>query len=556
MTQNGRGGAPRSGAPWGPDPAYPEQPEYREQDDYALQAPEPGRGQESPQQPRQPQAPQQQYQDPQGYRQDPAQEYQGYAQGQRYGQQEQYGQQEPYPQQGQYSQQEQYSQQYERQQPGPAYGYPPQEDPAQRAGEPGYGYPPPLHEAATQYIQPVPSGPGSGPVRGPGAGEDATQYIPPVPSGPAAPAHAEAATQFIPPVPSGPGAGAGEDATQYIPPVPSGPGSGPGRGPGAGEDATQYIPPVPSGPGTPAHAEAATQFIPPVPPGPGPNAAEGFDGLFRGDDGTDGHTQHLPPVQEPVLRQQPPRPRPPRGQGPQGPGRPMPPQYQQQPQAQHAPPPPPPPAGRKVSPAVIAAVITGLVVVGLGVGALLSDGKAQNTDPGAEPAAPTGTGGSAAAVGEAPVDPARPQAVQLDKLLAESNDSRAAVIKAVEDIKGCANLGQAAGDLRAAALQREQLVTKLQDLKMDKLPNHARLAASLTKAWNASAEADNSYAAWADDVDHDKGNCKDGKAKTTANAGKGNASSGEATRAKQSAATMWNSIAGKYELTKRDKSQL
>ncbi|MGI5444816.1 hypothetical protein ACQEVM_03580 [Streptomyces sp. CA-243310] len=539
MTQNGRGGAPRSGAPWGPDPAYPEQPEYREQDDYALQDPEPGRGQESPRQPgppqaQPPQAPQQQYQDYQGYQQ--PQQYQGYPQqGQQYGQ-EPYGQ-EPYPQQ------------HEQQQPGPAYGYPPQEDPAQRAGEPGYGYPPPLHEAATQYMAPVPAGPGSGPGsgpvsgpgQGPGPGEDATQYIPPVP------ASGDDATQYIPPVPSGPGTPAhAEAATQYIPAVPA-----------SGDDATQYIPPVPSGPAAPAHAEAATQFIPPVPPGPVPNAAEGFDGLFRGDDGDGavGHTRHMPPIQEPVLRQQPPRPRPPRGQGPQGPGRPMPPQYQQQPQAQHAPP-PPPPAGRKVSPAVIAAVITGLVVVGLGVGALLSDGKAQNTDPGAEPAAPTGTGGSAAAVGEAPVDPARPQAVQLDKLLAESNDSRAAVIKAVEDIKGCANLGQAAGDLRAAALQREQLVTKLQDLKMDKLPNHAKLAASLTKAWNASAEADNSYAAWADDVDHDKRNCKDGKAKTTANAGKGNASSGEATRAKQSASAMWNSIAGKYELTKRDKSQL
>ncbi|MFD9377072.1 hypothetical protein ACFWBH_16290 [Streptomyces sp. NPDC059999] len=532
MTQNGRGGAPRSGAPWGPDPAYPGQPEYREQDDYALQDPEPQQGQEPPRQPGPPQAPpaqapQQQYQDYQGYQQpQESQQYQGYPQqGQQYGQ-EGYGQ-EPYPRQ------------YEQQQPGPAYGYPPQEEPGQRGGEPGYGYPPPLHEAATQYIAPVPA-----------SGEDATQYIPPVP------ASGEDATQYIPPVPSGPAAPAhAEAATQFIPPVPAGPGAGPGQGPGAGEDATQYIPPVPSGPAAPAHAEAATQFIPPVPPGPGPNAAEGFDGLFRSDDETAGHTQHMPPIQEPVLRQQPPRARPPRGQGPAGPGRPMPPGYQQQPQPQHAPP-PPPPAGRKVSPAVIAAVITGLVVVGLGVGALLSDGKAQNTDPGAEPAAPTGTGGSAAAVGEAPVDPARPQAVQLDKLLAESNDSRAAVIKAVDDIKGCANLGQAADDLRAAALQREQLVTKLQDLKMDKLPNHVKLAASLTKAWNASAAADNSYAAWADDVEHDKGNCKDGKAKTTPNAGKANASSGEATKAKQSAATMWNSIAGKYELTKRDKSQL
>ncbi|MCX5178697.1 hypothetical protein [Streptomyces virginiae] len=397
--------------------------------------------------------------------------------------------------------QQQPEQQLLQSQPGAAYGYP-------------QAYPGP--EAAPGHVV----GPG---YEGPG---DPHGYgYPPLP---------EAATQYIPPVPAAPGHD--EAATQYIPPVPA--------APGHDEAATQYIPPVPA---PPAHEEAATQYIPPV---PADRAVDGFDGLFRGDDSA-GHTQHLPPVQEPVLRPQPQRPQQPQYQQPH----PQHPQYQQpHPQQQYAPPPPPPETGRKVSPAIIAAVVIGLAVVGLGVGSLLADDKPQNNDPGAVAAAPTASGGSAAPVGEAPVDPARPQAVQLDKLLADSNDSRAAVIKAVEDIKGCSNLDQAAADLRDAARQREELVTRLQELKLDQLPDHAKLSASLTKAWQSSADADDSYAAWADDVDDDK--CKDGKAKSTKNASDGNRSSGEATKAKESAATMWNAIAGKYGLTKRDKSQL
>ncbi|MGR4882808.1 hypothetical protein ACIPUC_25850 [Streptomyces sp. LARHCF249] len=413
--------------------------------------------------------------------------------------------------------------------PEPAYGYPqhpqqpsqpqPPADPGhvvgpgyEGPGDPhGYGYPP-LPEAVTQYIPPVPA----------------------APAAPAASAHDEAATQYIPPVPAA--SAHDEAATQYIPPVPA--------APAHDEAATQYIPPVPA---APAHDEAATQYIPPVPAASG---LEPFDGLFRGDAAA-GQTQHLPPV--------PPRSYPPRAQGP------VPPQQYNQPRPhqnahpqqnpQFAPPPPPPPeAPRKVSPAIIAAVVIGLAVVGLGVGSLLGDGKPQNNDPGAVAPTATASGGSAAPAGEAPVDPGRPQAVQLDKLLADSNDSRAAVIKAVDDIKSCSNLDQAAADLRDAARQREELVTRLQELKVDQLPDHAKLTAALTKAWKSSAAADNYYAAWADDVDDDK--CKDGKAKGTENAAAGNKASGEATKAKESAAALWNTIAAKYGLTKRDKSQL
>ncbi|OKK16864.1 hypothetical protein AMK16_24550 [Streptomyces sp. CB00455] len=497
MTENGQGSGqgsgPRSGAPWGPDPAsgYPEHPGE----------------QQAEQQQGDPVA-----QDPYGY---PG----GSAPGAAYG----YPPQQPYPGSG------------AGHVVGPGY---------EGAGQPhGYGYPP-LPEAVTQYIPPVPPA-------GVGQGHDeaATQYLPPVPAAPAGQGHDEAATQYLPPVPGGPAAPAHhEAATQYIPPVPAAPAA-----PAHHEAATQYIPPVPGGPAAPAHGEAATQYIPPVP------ATDGFDGLFRSDDPA-GETRQLPPVQEPVLRPPPQRPYPPRRtQGP------VPPQHLQQqphhphhpqPHPQFAPPPPPPPeAGRKVSPGIIAAVVIGLAVVGLGVGSLLGDGKPQNNDPGAVPPTSSASNGSAAPAGEAPVDPGRPQAVQLDKLLADSNDSRAAVIKAVDDIKSCKNLDQAAGDLRDAARQREELVTRLQELKVDQLPDNQQLTAALTRAWKSSAAADNSYAAWADDVDDDKG-CKDGKAKNSENASAANKASGEATKAKESAATFWNAIANKYSLTKRDKSQL
>ncbi|MFI9065239.1 hypothetical protein ACIGQE_25785 [Streptomyces sp. NPDC053429] len=515
MTESGQGSgheaAPQAGAPWGGDAGYGAQ--------------EPGSGAQPSDAP--------------GYGAQP----EGARQPERPGA---YGGQEP------------------RTQGGPAYGYPAQAPPGYdpQSGyvpQPGYGYPPPGHvvgpgfegpgdphgygypplpEAVTQYIPPIPGTPG--PL------EAATQYIPPVPGHHEAatqyiapvPAHHEAATQYIPPVADGPAHH--EAATQYIAPVPA-----------HHEAATQYIPPVPAGPG---HHEAATQYMPPVPAAPSDSAVQGFDGLFRSDGNGDGgngggaagHTQQLPPVQEPVL------PRAPRPRGPVGPpGQPVPPGQQFAP----APPPPPPAPPRKVSAGVIAAAVIGLAVAGLGVGSLLADGgKAGNSDPGAEAPAPTGS--AAAAAGDAQVDPGRPQAVQLDKVLADSNESRAAVIKAVDDIKSCRNLDQAALDLRDAARKREEMVTRLQELKMDELPDHVKLAAALTKAWKSSAAADRGYASWADDVAHDKGGCKDGKAKSTDHAADGNKSSGEATRAKESAATMWNSIAAKYGLTRRDKTEL
>jgi predicted nucleic acid-binding protein len=204
---------------------------------------------------------------------------------------------------------------------------------------------------------------------------------------------------------------------------------------------------------------------------------------------------------------------------------------------------------------VIAAVGIGIIVLGVGAGALLSGGGGGggNDDTGKTVAAtaPAKQGSSAAAG-----DPVKAQAVELDKLLANSTSSRDSVINAVADVKVCNNLDQAAGDLRDAAKQRGELVTRLSSLAVDKLPNHDELAAALTSAWKASAAADNHYAAWADQANNDKKGCHKGHARTTGQTLAGNQASGTASAQKEKAARLWNSIASKYGLTQRTRTQL
>ncbi|MFD9790207.1 hypothetical protein ACFWXK_04570 [Streptomyces sp. NPDC059070] len=408
---------------------------------------------------------------------------------------------------------------------------------------------------ATQYIAPVPAGPGaeetqyltSAPLP-PGAGEatrfiapvtgsEATQYLAPVPG-------ASDATQFIAPVPGA------SDATQFIAPVPAAP---PGALPPEthGAEATRYLPPLPADPAPAAAPQDVPYGIRPGGPEERQPPAE-FDSLFRTDGGAGAQrgaeSSQLPRfTQTPSVQVQVQAP-------PQAPQ-----QYQT----------PPPPAGpqaydsyddeppRRSRLGLIAGVGVALAVVGLGAGYLISQGGgdgggAKKGDNAPIAATSPTTGGGDAKPAD---DPAKAQAVELDKLLADSNNSRDAVIGAVADIRGCDKLDAAASTLRDAARQRGELVTRLQKVAVDKLPDHAKLTAELTKAWQASAAADNHYATWADQSGKGKG-CKHGHARRTPEAAQGDRSSGEATLAKQHAAGLWNAVAGKYGLTKRSAAQL
>ncbi|MFG2501790.1 hypothetical protein ACGFSB_26720 [Streptomyces sp. NPDC048441] len=537
------GGSPW-GQPWGPAPAEP-QPgagqAWGTADgpvDGSAPAPQQQAYQPAPPQQAYPQQgyPQQGYQQ-QTYDQQNYQQQQSYQQPQNHPPQQTYGASAPLPP-SEGAPQPPYQ---AAQQPADAsYGAPHAGQPADGsyAAQPGQlppaaqaGQLPPAEQpgqlppaAQAGQLPPAVSGmplPPAGPL--PAGDADATQYIPPVAPGALPPeAPAGDATQFLGrgPMPGAPMPGA---------PMPGAP------MPAAGSDneATQYIAPVPAEPG------AAPFGIRPGTPGERPPHAE-FDSLFR---------TEQPESDGPASTQQMPRFEPPQpaahGQGNgDGGGRAA---------RRAAAAAPASRGGGRTGSKVPIFVAAGVVIalIGVGAGALLSGGGDEKKDS-------PKTVSDSAPSDEKPspsVDPAKEQAVALDKLLADSNNSRDSVIAAVRNVGKCTNLSQSATDLRNAAKQRNGLVTRLSALSVDKLPTSAQLTTSLTKAWKASAAADNHYAAWAGQVGGKKG-CKKGHPRTTPQAAAANKSSGEATTAKTQAAGLWNTIAKQYGLTTRDRSQL
>ncbi|WP_394433098.1 hypothetical protein [Streptomyces sp. SGAir0957] len=353
------------------------------------------------------------------------------------------------------------------------------------------------------------------------------------------------------------------DATQFLgravrQPMPGAlPDAVPG---GPDSEATQYIPPVPAQPSPQApQAHQAQQpqggayDVRPGEPGERQPPAE-FDALFRTEpESAAGATQQMPRF-DPQAQQTPPpqygRPNQPHPQHQQ------PPQHQQYGQQQAYEPEPPRRKSRTGSKLpMIAAVGVGLLVVGIGAGAMLSGGgdddkKTDSTETvsNSSPAASAESSAPAA-------DPAKEQAVALDKLLADSGNSREAVVGAVGNIGACKKLGPASQALRDAATQRNNLVTRLNGLAVDKLPANAELKTALTEAWKASASADTHYAAWGDQAAGKKG-CHKGHAKVTGERHAGDSASSTASTQKAKAAKLWNEIAAKYGLTQRTAVQL
>ncbi|MFC5800810.1 hypothetical protein [Streptomyces formicae] len=388
------------------------------------------------------------------------------------------------------------------------------------------------------YAQPLPPYDGGATAQLPGQYGDYGQYGQP-------------AAQPLPPVQAHPAAAGDADATQYIAPVPHAP--VPHGGPGAlppenPVESTQFLGMRPAAAAPPAGGDSeATQYLPPVPsgapygirpgaPGDRQPPAE-FDNLFRSEaggaaEGAGASTQYLPPV--------PPAP--------------------SAPYAQSAPPAPQPqqsyaPERRSSRMPLIAAVVVGCAVVGLGASALMFGGDDDDKGRTDDKAVAAANSPAPDASGDGAADPAKAQAEALDKLLADSNDSRAAVIRSVESIKSCKNLDQAASDLRGAAEQRRGLVTRLEGLSVDKLPDHAALTAALNRAWKASASADDYYAEWAVQTKGKKG-CPGGTARQTNKTAQANRASGDATTAKREASALWNAIATDYDLPKRGATQL
>ncbi|MFF3250356.1 hypothetical protein ACFYWP_04965 [Actinacidiphila glaucinigra] len=403
---------------------------------------------------------------------------------------------------------------------------------------------------------------GAGPAAGQPWGEQPQAYDPPQQSLPDTDA-----TQLFPPYP------------QARPPMPAHEPQQPPAPqfqPGPAADATQVFPPYPTPEAAygmrPGDADA-TQHLPRFEDAQAPQPAPGY-GYPHAPQGHQGHQGHdaTPPAQQPhddfghLYRQDgpPPQQQPGYGAAPDyaQPGYGAAPDYAQPGYRQpgHAPQPSygydePAPNRRKLTPAaLIGIVVGGCAVAGLLAGALMSGGDddpaaAQSPAPSTSTSAPASSGGGGQ-------DAAEKQAKGLEALLKTSGSNRTSVISAVESIKGCRNLDGAAADLRAAAQQRNDLMTRLKSLPVDELANHQALTDALNKAWTASAAADNHYAAWADQLKGSKKLCRHGQARHTNQYAAGNTQSGTASQAKSSAAALWNPIARKYGLTQHQGSQL
>jgi len=470
---------------------------------------------------------------------------------------------------------------YQTQTPDPYQAQAP--DPYQ-AQTPGYD----ADQATSYYLPPVGQTPPASPQQqgapapqpsGYDADQATSYYLPPVAQTPPA---SQPLPQENTPAPQPSGYDADQATSYYLPPVgqplPTPPGADPYGAatgvplPPVDEGATQFIPPVAPGALPPEVPAEHTQFLGQTPQGPGPHGQSAplppvsgpdaeatqyiapvtgqhggerqppaeFDNLFRsgpGAEGPAGATQVLPRFEPEQGRPQP------AYVPPTGTGR----RAAQADERDRSGP------TRSRVPA-IAAVGIGIAILGIGAGALLASGGGDDKGDDNKPVSATAPASDGSA--SPSTDAAKAQAVALDKLLADSGDSRASVISAVGNVKACKDLGQAATDLRNAAGQRNDLVTSLSGLSVDQLPNHTELTTALTKAWKASASADNHYAAWADQVAGNKKGCKKGQARSTPQTLAGNEASGEATIQKKTAARLWNAIARKYGLTERTYTQL
>ncbi|MFJ5233275.1 hypothetical protein ACIQBJ_25690 [Kitasatospora sp. NPDC088391] len=199
---------------------------------------------------------------------------------------------------------------------------------------------------------------------------------------------------------------------------------------------------------------------------------------------------------------------------------------------------------------LIGAGVAGVALVAVLAGVLLSGGdeggagkektkaKAGTSQPAATPAA----GGGA---GDAVTPAMKAQAQAMSDLLGTASASRTSVVNAVGAVGKCQTLPDAQGALTAAAAQRQDLLKKLGDLKVDQLPDGAKLVTQLQAAWQASATADTEYAGWAGDL---VAGCDPAKAKDNDHYRNGNTASGSATTAKEQASTLWGVVAGKTGL--------
>jgi hypothetical protein len=170
--------------------------------------------------------------------------------------------------------------------------------------------------------------------------------------------------------------------------------------------------------------------------------------------------------------------------------------------------------------------------------AAVSTGDTATTTQSSEPPSPTGEEQAAQA---------------LSTLLAQSATDRGSIVQAVADVTNCGpNLSQDAQVFQEAAASRQNLLTELTNLSgQSTLP--PELLQALTGAWQASAQADQDFASWAQDEASQGCTTND---QFDINYQSAAGPDDQATADKKEFVGLWNPIAAQYGLTAYQWEQL
>ncbi|MFJ5922962.1 hypothetical protein ACIQF6_10175 [Kitasatospora sp. NPDC092948] len=203
---------------------------------------------------------------------------------------------------------------------------------------------------------------------------------------------------------------------------------------------------------------------------------------------------------------------------------------------------------------LIGAGVAGVAVIAVLIGVLAGGGDTSKDQAKNKPSSSQQASAPAGGTDAGAVSPEmKAQAQAMSDLLGTASSSRSSVVNAVSAVGKCQGLPDAQAALTAAAAQRQDLLKKLGDLKVDQLTDGGKLVEQLQKAWQASSNADSEYALWAGDM---VAGCDAGKAKDNDHYRNGNTASGTATSAKEQAAGLWGAIASKTGLPNKGASEL
>jgi hypothetical protein len=148
--------------------------------------------------------------------------------------------------------------------------------------------------------------------------------------------------------------------------------------------------------------------------------------------------------------------------------------------------------------------------------------------------------------------PEQQAADSLSVLLGQSVTDRSAIVSAVNDVNACGpNLSQDVQTFQNAAASRQNLLSQLANLP-DRSALPTPMLQALTSAWQASSQADQDFAQWAQDESQ---SCTPND-HSDANYQAASGPDSQATTNKEAFVSSWNPIATQYGLTTYQWSQL